>query len=45
MFVNKNKSSKLNMFKIIQKLNNLCYSRDKIFDVENKYYLKCCFIA
>ncbi len=45
MFVNKNKSSKLNIFEIMQILNNLYYLRDKIFDIENKYCLKYCFIT
>ncbi len=45
MFVNKNKSLKLNIFKIIQILNNLYYLQDKIFNIKNKYYLKYCFVA
>ncbi len=45
MFVNKNKSLRLNIFKIIQILKNLYYLQDKIFDVENRYCLKYCFIA
>ncbi len=45
IFVNKNKNSKLNIFKIIQILNNLYYLRNKIFDIKNKYCLKYCFVA
>ncbi len=45
MFINKNKSSKLNMFKIMQILNNLCYSQNKIFNIENRCCLKCYFIT
>ena len=45
IFINENKNLKLNIFKIIQILNNLYYSQNKIFNIENKYCLKCCFIA
>ncbi len=45
MFINKNKSLRLNMFNIIQILKNLCYSQNKNFNIKNKYCLKCCFIA
>jgi len=45
MFINESKSLRLNIFEIIQILNNLYYSRDKIFDIENKYCLKCYFVA
>ena len=45
MFVNKSKNLRLNIFEIMQILNNLYYLRDKIFDIKNRYCLKCCFIA
>ncbi len=45
MFVNKNKNLRLNIFKIILILKNLYYLQSKIFNVKNKYCLKCCFIV
>ncbi len=45
MFVNKNKNLRLNIYNIIQILKNLYYLQDKIFNIENKYCLKYCFIA
>ncbi len=40
MFINKDKNWSLNMFNIIQVLNNLCYLQSENFDIKNKYCLK-----
>ncbi len=45
IFVNKNRNLRLNIFEIIQILNNLYYLQNKIFDIENRYCLKYCFVA